>query len=524
MVLPDDDKSSARAELEKLASAAITVLSGFDDRDLRILRERTLAYGRQTTLEELGQSFDLTRERVRQIETSILKKINRRLTFPEHRLIPVAAKSLSEQLGVVFQQKRLDELVSLASSSDIAVSCPDLLPLLLWLGGPYSQDGPWIVKKPVPETLLSLREVVPVMGTETKLYDFQRALSAIGVRNLDVGAIEALCDCRVLGDQVITWRGSLADKAAAILHVNGSPMTREQISVAIPDEHSIRTLGNYLCADKRFVRLNLTEFALAAWGGNPYQGIVQELANEIERTGGEATLDHLKQSLMTRFGVSEHSVVTYLSSPLFARTTRGGFRLRRDEEEIVFQTRIELTRSCFRIDRAWSYRLLIDDELIRGSGRNAPTAFAQSISLSPGESLNYASEVGEYRISWIGPQPTVGSVRRFVERHSLAAGDLIYLVPTGTTLRVFVIRATELLELQGLQRLFRETCPASRFDYSEAQGAIAESIGLDRDSSWSSVKLRFLERREHALFALVPDDENFAADPSELEEFLEYIG
>ena len=347
MVLRDDEKNSARTELEKLASAANAVFTGFDDRDMRILRERIFAYDRQATLEELGQSFNLTRERVRQIEFSILKKINKRLTLPEHRPIQLAAKSLSERLGIVFQPKRLAELASLASSSDIAVACPDLLSLLLWLGGPYGQDGPWIVKKPVTETFLALREVMPVIGSETKLHDFQNELSAVGVRNLDVDAMETLCECRVMGDRVIEWKGSLADKAAALLHINGSPMTREQISAAIPDEHSIRTLGNYLCADGRFVRLNLTEFGLVAWGGNSYQGIVQELANEIERMGGEATLDHLRQSLMMRFGVSEHSIVTYLNSPLFARTSRGGFRMRRDEEEFVFQSRIELTRSCF---------------------------------------------------------------------------------------------------------------------------------------------------------------------------------
>ena len=163
-----------------------------------------------------------------------------------------------------------------------------------------------------------------------------------------------------------------------------SPTAREEISSAITEEHSIRTLSNYLSDDERFVRVNRTEFGLAVWGADSYKGIVQELGAEILRCGGEATLDHLKSSLIERFAVSENSIVSYLHSPLFAETSGGGFRLRRDDEDISVQSRVELTRSCFFIEGHWAYRLQVDDELLRGSGRNVPRVFAQAIAFRRG--------------------------------------------------------------------------------------------------------------------------------------------
>ena len=81
--------------ITELAAAADAILEGFDDRSIQILRERIFAFESQATLEELGQRFGLTRERVRQVEVAILKKIDKRLTFPEFACV----KRADEQPG-----------------------------------------------------------------------------------------------------------------------------------------------------------------------------------------------------------------------------------------------------------------------------------------------------------------------------------------------------------------------------------------------------------------------------------------
>lgn len=432
--------------ITELAAAAAAILNGFDDRSIQILRDRIFAFESHATLEELGQQFGLTRERVRQVEVAILKKIDKRLTVPQFACIKRASKSFATELGLIFPKQHLDELTTLVTTSTVTANCPLLLPLLLWVGGPYGLSQDWIVRKPIADTMERVRAVLPELGAVVKLSDVDAQLRSLGVITKNIDLLLRHFGCRVLGDTVLPWRGSLSDKAFGILQSVGRPMTREEISSAIAEEHSIRTLGNYLFDDDRFVRVNRTDFGLATWGTGSYRGIIQELSAEILRSGGESTLEHLKSSLIERFAVSESSVISYLNSPLFAKTSRGGFRLRRDDEDISVQSRVELTRSCFCIGGHWAYRLQVDDELIRGSGRNVPSGFAQAIGISPGGSATYRSECGEYRIGWIGPQPTVGSVRRFVEARGLESGDWLYLAPSENEIRFFAIRSEDLID------------------------------------------------------------------------------
>ena len=52
------------------------VLQGLTDREEKVLRMRFgLLDGRQRTLEEVGQLFGVTRERIRQIEAKALRKL-----------------------------------------------------------------------------------------------------------------------------------------------------------------------------------------------------------------------------------------------------------------------------------------------------------------------------------------------------------------------------------------------------------------------------------------------------------------
>ena len=52
------------------------VLSTLSDREARVLRLRFgLEDGRARTLEEVGKEFDVTRERIRQIEAKALRKL-----------------------------------------------------------------------------------------------------------------------------------------------------------------------------------------------------------------------------------------------------------------------------------------------------------------------------------------------------------------------------------------------------------------------------------------------------------------
>ena len=507
--------------LNELSVAVEALLEGFDDRGLRIIRDRILGLRPTTTLEEFGREFGLTRERVRQIEVGLREKLNRRLAFPKLACIKRAADSFATQIGLACPSRYIDELVTLTR----ATSCSsDLLPILLWQGGPYAPAENWLIRHPLHETRELLESLLPPIGTSESQIDVQTRLIEQGLDPQFCVEILNYFECRTFDNgMVVRWRGSLADKAFLLLANHAKPMTREEISSQIPEEHSIRTLGNYLFSDARFARVNLTDFALAAWGTPEYKGIVPEITQEIGRRGGEATLAELRGSLVSKFGVSDRSIVSYLNSPFFTRTLGGGFRVRREDETLAIQSKPELARSCFLVDRRWTYRLQVDSELIRGSGRNVSTAFAAGISLAPGEVKLYASPHGDFRISWLGSQPSVGSIRMAIEEYGLAVGDWLYLRPDADHITFYPLRLNQIEAAEREERLFIQCCPHCEVEESSRKPLIAKAIGLRESDGWTAIGRRFLERRENALHDLVPELHDEPNEES-IDELFAFLG
>ncbi len=76
--IPDDDvpKPADAAAFSMLKEQLVEVLGTLTDREQKVLRLRFgLDDGRSRTLEEVGREFDVTRERIRQIEAKALRKL-----------------------------------------------------------------------------------------------------------------------------------------------------------------------------------------------------------------------------------------------------------------------------------------------------------------------------------------------------------------------------------------------------------------------------------------------------------------
>ena len=74
--IPDDDPDpSERVELESLYENVNRILNGLTTREQKVLRMRFGFYGKCFTLEEVGKALGVTRERIRQIEGTALRKL-----------------------------------------------------------------------------------------------------------------------------------------------------------------------------------------------------------------------------------------------------------------------------------------------------------------------------------------------------------------------------------------------------------------------------------------------------------------
>ena len=84
---------------------------------------------------------------------------------------------------------------------------------------------------------------------------------------------------------------------------------------------SERSLRNRISESDVLVRIDADfTVALAEWGLEEYEGIATEIIQRIERGGGVASRSAIIEEFTTDFGVKEQSVITYLSTEMFAVT------------------------------------------------------------------------------------------------------------------------------------------------------------------------------------------------------------
>ena len=185
--------------------------------------------------------------------------------------------------------------------------------------------------------------------------------------------------------------------------------------------------------DPRFWRINIqNQFVLAGTEGyDEYTGIIDEIIQELNACGGIATVEHLVEKISKTYGVQPTSVNSYLSTPLFVRTESGMIRVR-EEEDISIKTNILKTANCYQIDGHWALRIKIDDQLLRGSGRFCPDAFAQELGCNIGNKIKLTSAYGPLTISW--PRGSIsgagiGSIRQALKELNAVNGDFVFVIP-----------------------------------------------------------------------------------------------
>ncbi len=258
---------------------------------------------------------------------------------------------------------------------------------------------------------------------------------------------------------VIRWRGGLADKAEAILQMSMEPLTREDLLERIAEPRSAASLANALLADPRFKRTGVHHFGLAGWDHDEYTTISDEVAQEIARQGGEATVEHLVEYVSTTYGAAPVSVRAFAHSHRFVPTAHGTIRERIEGETTVATTSrpIAFTRSIFRGSTGWVLRLRVTDQTLRGSGTPIPPALARKIQVLPGERRVFTSEYGEVVVAWPSIVPTVSTVRGAVEGLDARPGDYLFVeFGNNDTVLFQVAHQSDLEALGGEARLARE--------------------------------------------------------------------
>lgn len=493
------DRVLSEAELElDIAGRFDDALKMLDPRAAQILAARLFA-DTPTTLDQLGQQHGVTRERIRQIEG---KATGAMLGFiSEGGALAEVAEAARSLVGTI---RPLDELLELipALGRNVETVGQPAWRVLDRLDDAYEIEDGWCVvptmtaAESVTQTLLQERAdkygVVRIDEfdlIESSHPDKQAELTAAWITH---------CGYIVDGNFVLTRTSSVNDYAAAVLSIDGSPLSTQDIVDRFVFDRSPRSLGNALSGDDRFERVDRDRWALKEWGLDAYAGIRSVIREQVARGGGRVKLTDLVEFITSRYSVSGSSVVAYAGSAPFA-TKDGIVQLATQDQGA--RKPPERTRRLFRRPGAWAYRVRITADHLRGSGSVAPHAIATILDLHSGETRHLENPLGPQSVAWTGLQPQFGTIRRFLMAEDVAAGAEAFLVLHDDGTFTFEL-LRDLIDNPLADALSLAGAPAA-IDREEARLALARALRLPDESPVTSIIGGYRERGDDAIAELL---------------------
>lgn len=313
-----------------------------------IISRRYGLFDRKETLEQIGELLGITRERVRQLEKSVMTK----LKTMSNKDLPHAG-----ELGAAFSAE-LNKTGKLAKISDLSAKLTPknskidqsrvaflarLTPSVTFVSendhfynaaalvSSYSEKG-------VRTKVTSVVDTIKKIG---KPVSIEEVAGAIG--NPDVQEIAALAS---VSKNLATLNGrwglmkwpmvnpkNIRDKIYVILYENGKQMHFNEIAEAISESDfkrkdvTTQAIHNELIKDKRFILVGRGIYALKEWGFK--QGTVADVITEVLKDAGEPLhRDEIVKRVLKKRFVKETTILLNLQGKdQFKRTAKATYTL-----------------------------------------------------------------------------------------------------------------------------------------------------------------------------------------------------
>ena len=325
-------------------------MKGLKDRDRYVLESRFgLNDIKKKTLESIGQEYDITRERVRQIQDAALKAIRKSDSYDEAREIFTEIEDIIDSLGGIVSEESLletihdDELIQnhihfhLVVGDNFKKFKEDKKFRTRW-----SVNGDLADK--VHSALDKLHNHVTeeeLLSEEQMILKFLDRLDGVedGYVDTDIAQqflkLSKLVNKNPLGDwgltssQNISVRG-IRDYAYLIMKKNGSPMHFREVAEAIAETFGKKahpaTTHNELIKDDRFVLVGRGMYGLKEWGYR--SGVVKDVIRDLIEERGPLTKDEIIEAVLKERYLKENTILVNLSNKdYFARDGKGRYVL-----------------------------------------------------------------------------------------------------------------------------------------------------------------------------------------------------
>lgn len=318
-------------------------------RDVLTKRYGLGADGETSTLEAIGQTYGITRERVRQIENYGIQSIQKSEEYKKNYDLFVEIHGLVDQLGggVVAEHVFLEEL-----TADPILR--NHLYFLLVVGDTFyrGKENPtlthrWFTERKVADIVeKALKQVHASIQPDELISEpeilarFRNNLIEIADKHDESVLKRWLMISKQIGRNPLGDWGhaespnvrvkGIRDYAYLAVKRHGSPMHFREVAEAIKQlfghEAHVATTHNELIKDKRFVLVGRGLYALTEWGYTA--GVVKDVLRDILAKDGPLSRDEIIDKVRRERYVKDNTIIVNLQDPnIFKQLSNGLYTL-----------------------------------------------------------------------------------------------------------------------------------------------------------------------------------------------------
>lgn len=333
------------------SSITEALLADLPDRARDVLQKRfgLNKKGETFTLEAIGQSYGITRERVRQIENYGVQSVQKSDAYKKQYELFLELQKLIDEIGggIIAEHILLDEL----TDSDIE---RNHLFFLLTVGDVFykSKENPhyahrWYTQRTMAETveqaLRSVRKTLKrddLVSEQDIISRFKTELAEIADQHNEEVLKRWLQMSKQIGQNPLGDWGhaespnirvkGIRDYAYLVVKRHGSPMHFKEVAGAIKDmferKAHVATTHNELIKDDRFVLVGRGLYALSEWGYTA--GVVKEVLREILENEGPLSREEIIDRVRRERHVKDNTIIVNLQDAThFKRLANGAYTL-----------------------------------------------------------------------------------------------------------------------------------------------------------------------------------------------------
>jgi len=307
------------------------------------------------TLEEIGKSYGITRERVRQIENAALAELKKSKAINDIKLLEKTLENLLREHGEIMNHETLVD--AFTKQTGISKNYHGIIEFVLELSGKFINfkenerlKKSWGLSE---ATLLRAQKIIDaahkVLSEKGRPFEEKEFVDLVvqhkKVNNEEDLNRKAVLSYLQLSKEILKnpynewglshWneispRG-VRDKAYIVLKKSGKPLHFRKITKLINEKEfskkkaHVQTVHNELIKDPRFVLVGRGIYALTEWGYRP--GTVADVIISILKNKGKASKDEIVREVLKQRLVKKNTIILALQNKTKFQREGGFYRL-----------------------------------------------------------------------------------------------------------------------------------------------------------------------------------------------------